>query len=109
MNESSRSLKFIDGVFKRRHLYLVFALLILLFLNHSGFYEGKGMYSISEIKQWTPNLIQSEFNTCERIGSWRCGNFCSEIKHKKLAALDCLSRNSTHISQCSDVDQLLND
>jgi len=97
------------GMFKRRPLHLIFALLILLFLKHSGFYGSKDMYSIPEIKQWTPYSIQTEFNECRRIGAWQCGNFCSGIKNKKLAVLDCMSKKSTDLSQCSDVYQLLND
>ena len=96
-------------MFKRRPLYLVFTLLVILFLKHSVFYESKGMYSISEIKQWTPYIIQTEFNECRSIGVWQCGNFCSGIKNNKLAVLDCMSKNSSDLSQCSDVYQLLND
>ena len=108
MNQSSRSLKFIDGVFKRRPLYLVFALLILLFLNQSSFYDSKGMYLISEIKEWTPYSIQTEFNECRSIGPWQCGSFCSGIKNNKLAVVDCLRNNSTDISKCDDVYKSLN-
>ena len=109
MNEATWSLKFLSGMCQRNHLYLALVFVILLFLNHSDIAETKDKFLISEIKQWTPYLIQNEFNVCRGIGLWQCGNFCSEIKHKKLAVLDCLRKSSTELSQCSDVYQLLND
>ena len=108
MNESSRSLKFIYVVCQRNHLYLVFVFLIVLFFKYSGIDKPKDMYSISEIKQWTPYSIQTEFNECRSIGAWRCGNFCSGIKNNKLAVVDCLSNNSNDMLKCDAVYKSLN-
>lgn len=108
MNESSRSLKFIYVVCQRNHLYLVFVFLIVLFFKYSGIDKPKDMYSISEIKQWTPYSIQTEFNECRSIGAWQCGNFCSGIKNNKLAVVDCLSINQNDMSKCDAVYKTLN-
>ena len=108
MNESSRSLKFIYVVCQRSNFFWVFIILILLFFKYSGIDKPKDMYSISEIKQWTPYSIQTEFNECRSIGAWRCGNFCSGIKNNKLAVVDCLSNNQNDMSKCDAVYKTLN-
>ena len=108
MNEPSRSLKFIYNKCQRSHLYGVLIFLILLFFKYSGIDKPKDMYSISEIKQWTPHSIQTEFNECRSIGAWRCGSYCSGIKNNKLAVVDCLSNNSNDMSKCDGVYQSLN-
>jgi hypothetical protein len=87
---------------------LGFCLFNRAFLQYSSIDETKGMYSISEIKQWTPHSIQTEFNRCRSIGIEQCGNFCSGIKNNKLAVVDCLSQHSNDISKCDGVYQSLN-
>ena len=83
--------------------------LSLIFCNYSSVDDGKSLYSIPEIKLWTPQSIQTEFNQCTGIGLGQCGNFCSGIKSNKVAVVDCFNKNSKDISQCDDVYKALND
>jgi len=109
MNKLSRLFNFNDWMYRRNHLYLVCVFLSLIFCKYSSVDDGKSLYSIPEIKLWTPQSIETEFNQCTGIGLGQCGNFCSGIKSNKVAVIDCLNKNSKDISQCDDVYKALND
>ena len=108
MNQSFRSSEFINNMFQSNKLYLGALFLMVIFSKYPGISKVEDFYSISEIKQWTPHLIQTEFNECRGIGAWRCGSFCSGIKNNKLAVVDCLSNNSNDMSKCDGVYKSLN-
>jgi hypothetical protein len=95
-------------MFQRNKLYLGALFLMVLFFKYPNIDETRDTYLISEIKQWTPHSIQTEFNECRSIGLWQCGNSCSGIKNSKLAVVDCLSQNSNDMSKCDGVYQSLN-
>jgi len=108
MHQSFRSSEFINNMFQRNKLYLGALFLMVLFFKYPNIDKTQDIHSISEIKQWTPHLIQTEFNECRSIGIRQCGNFCSGIKNIKLAVVDCLSQNSNDMSKCDGVYQSLN-
>jgi len=95
-------------MFQRNKLYLGALFLMVLFFKYPNIDKTQDIHSISEIKQWTPHLIQTEFNECRSIGIRQCGNFCSGIKNIKLAVVDCLSQNSNDMSKCDGVYKALN-
>ena len=108
MNQSFRSSEFINNMFQRNKIFLGFFFLMVLFFKYPNIDKTQDIHSISEIKQWTPHLIQTEFNECRSIGIRQCGNFCSGIKNIKLAVVDCLSQNSNDMSKCDGVYKALN-
>ena len=95
-------------MFQRYKLFFGALFLMVLFFKYPNIGETRDIYLISEIKQWTPHLLQTEFNECRSIGIRQCGNFCSGIKNNKLAVVDCLSQNSNDMSKCDGVYRSLN-